>query len=157
ANTRLTIHWSQRMLFDGKYAQFRGGVMAYQDNAKLKCQELEVTLDRLVSFKEGPKENQNAQVEKLVCHGHVWVIDEKVDAIGKRVQCDRLVATELDLNNQEGPIRAAGPLGRFEHLAPGAVDVFAPSETRPQDGSAKEPPVMKLTRILFDGRMFSNS
>ena len=63
------------MLFNGKFAEFNGGVEAYQDNASLKCQGLQVTLDRYVSFKEGQKENQNAKVEKLVCDHKVWIED----------------------------------------------------------------------------------
>ena len=54
----LTIHWNKDMVFNGKYADFHGGVIAYQDSGKLKCQNLQVTLDREVSFKEGQKDKQ---------------------------------------------------------------------------------------------------
>jgi hypothetical protein len=143
------------MFFTGKYAEFRGGVQAVQDSAALKCQELTVTLDRVVSFKDGQKENQEAQVEKLLCDGKVWVMDDKRDPTGKRVQFDRLVATQLTVDNQEGPIIANGP-GRFEHLAHGSADVLAP-ESRPQDADHKDAQVMKITRVVYDGRMFSNN
>src|SRR5204862_400899 len=64
AKTRLTIHWNNRMEFDGKDARFEGGVEAFQDGARLKCQNLEVVLDRVVSLKDGQKNEQQAAVEK---------------------------------------------------------------------------------------------
>jgi hypothetical protein len=153
--SQLSIHWSRRMEFDGKYAEFRGGVQAYQDSGLLRCEELVVSLNRLVSFKEGQKENQDVQVEKFVCDRQVWVVDEKKDAGGKRLTFTRLVAVELAMNDKDGPLIATGPAGKFEHLAPASADMFAPPDARPKDKGAKE--VMKLTRIFYDGRMFSKS
>ena len=95
-----------------------------QDNALLKCRDLAVTLDRVVSFKEGQKENQSAQVEKLLCDHQVWVLDEKKDPSGKRIGFDRLVATQLTADNQDGPITLAGPVANSSTLAQGSTDVF---------------------------------
>src|SRR5262249_18060333 len=67
--TRLTVHWNKDMLFNGKEAFFNGGVIAYQDNASLKCQDLQVTLDKAVSFKEGQKAGQGAKVDRMICVG----------------------------------------------------------------------------------------
>jgi RNA polymerase sigma factor (sigma-70 family) len=139
---RIFIFWNGSMLVAKKYAEFRGGVQAIVDSAKLACQELTVTLDRALSFKEGLKENQEAKIEKLVCDGKVLVLDDRKDQVGKRVQFDRLIATQLTVGNQQGPIIATGP-GRCEQLtlADGSEHIHA----------------MKMTRVLFDGRMFSNS
>ncbi len=115
---------------------------------------LYVTLDRTVSFKEGQQGNQGANVEKLACDLKVWVEDEKKDAGGKRVQFDRLAASQLVTDNQDGPVIASGP-GKVEHLALGGADdpLQAPgTAVGAQDAAA----VMKLTRIAFEGRMFSN-
>jgi hypothetical protein len=154
AKTRLNVHWNKDMFFNGKNADFHGGVQAFQDNANLKCQDLYVTLDRVVSFKEGQKENQDAKVEKLLCDLKVWVEDEKKDADGKRVAFDRLVATQLTMDNQEGPIIAVGQ-GKVEHLAKGSAD-DTPAAAPRKVGDPKAPEVMKLTRIIFETRMFSN-
>ena len=153
AKSRLTIHWTKDMLFDGKDANFRGGVEAFQDGGRLKCQEMSVTLDRTVSFKDGQKANEKAKVAKLVCDRKVWVEDDKRDAAGKRVQFDRLTAVELTMDNQEGPIIAVGP-GKVEHLAQGSGDDFQPVPNR---ASAPGPQAQttKLTRIFFGARMFS--
>ena len=153
--TRLIINWNKDMIFNGKDAEFHGGVVAYQDSASLKCTDLHVTLDRVVSFKEGQKENQDAKVEKMVCYRQVLVIDEKKDATGKWQVLDRLKATQLTNDNQDGRINASGP-GKVEHLAPGGADdpLQAPAP-RANDKSAGAPQVMKLTRVLFEGWMFS--
>ena len=153
--TRLIIHWSKDMIFDGKHAQFHGGVNAYQDTAALKCTDLHFTLDRVVSFKEGRKESQDARIEKLVCDRQVWVVDEQKDPGGKWMKYDRLVATQLTTDNQDGPINASGP-GKVEHLALGGAD--DPLQTpgpRPKEKGPEAAPVMKLTRVLFEDRMYS--
>src|SRR5262249_6095552 len=71
--TKLTVHWNEHMLFDGRDATFQGGVIAYQDDSSLRCETLDVSLDKSVSFKEGQKGGQSAKVEKLVCFNKVDV------------------------------------------------------------------------------------
>lgn len=154
--TRLTIHWNKDMLFNGRYADFHGGVVAYQDEASLKCQELQVTLDRNVSFKEGQKTGQTAKVEKLVCDKKVLIVEDKRDAQGALIAYHRLESALLTMDNQEGPITAAGP-GKMIHLAFGSTDnAFGPpgsNEPTPREGKKE----LMLTRIDFEGRLFSNS
>jgi lipopolysaccharide export system protein LptA len=62
------------------------------------------------------------------------------------------------MDNQEGPTIAHGP-GRVCHLAPGTLDAPAAAPSPGAAPAPKEPPVlvMKLTRIDFEGRMFSTS
>ena len=154
-DARIEVYWNKDMLFNGKFADFHGGVQAYQENAAMKCQDLYVTLDRVVSFKEGQKENQGAKVEKMVCDLKVAVEDKKKDAAGKWAHVHRLNGTQLTMDNLEGPIIAIGN-GKVEHLAPAAGDspLQAPRPTTP---GTKTDQQLKLTRILFEGRMFSNN
>jgi len=151
---RLTVHWNKDMIFNGKDADFNGGVLAYQDEAAMKCDFLQVTLDRVVSLKEGQKGKQQAAVEKLLCHRKVYIEDRSVDPTGKLLQYNRLLASELAVDNQEGPTIAHGP-GRVIHIGLGAVDDLAgkPGATPPP----KTGLVLKRTRIDFEGRMFSNN
>src|SRR5207248_2211257 len=98
---------------------------------------------------EQTRGGQNAKVEKLLCHRQVSAIDEKKDASGKRVQFDRLVASELDVNNEDGPIIAVGPQGKVEQLN----SVSALTKIKAEGLEYSEAThVMKLTRILFEGR-----
>lgn len=153
--TRLEVHWNRDMIFNGKYADFHGGVQAYQDNASMKCENLQVTLDRVISFKEGQKSNQGAKVEKLLCDKKVYVQEEtKNPATKKYVLHNRLEAGELTIDNQEGPIIARGP-GKVYHLAMGSSEnpIAGPGQQPNAKGSLE----LKLTRIDFEGRMFSNN
>jgi hypothetical protein len=167
--TRLTVHWNQYMLFEGKVANFNGGVVAYQDEASLRCKALEVTLDRVVSFKEGQKGGQQAKVEKLVGSLDVYVVDttRDKDQGNKFVRYQRLVARGLDMNNQDGPVIASGP-GRVYVLQYGSPDdgLAQAGQMNGQKVAAKPAPTtsrpsgseeLNLTRIDFGGRMFANN
>jgi len=156
-NARLTIRWNRDMFFNGKYADFQGDVEASQDNAKLKCHSLEVTLDRLVSFKQGQEKNQEVNVEKLVCDRNVWVENEKRDQNGKRLGFDRLTATSLAVDQQAGRATIAYGPGKVEHLAlsTGNDSQQAPGarQNSKAPGSTAD---MRLTRVLFSARMYTN-
>jgi len=154
SGTRLTIHWNKNMLFNGQYADFHGGIVAYQDNAKMQCQTLQVSLDKAVSFKNGQKSGQNAKVDKLLCDRNVYILDEKKDSQGGLQQYNRLEARELIMDNQEGRTNGVGP-GMVYLIAPGPVDpALAPAAANQPKASAKQE--MKLTRISFFERMFSS-
>jgi lipopolysaccharide export system protein LptA len=74
----LTVHWSQDMLFAGEFAEFRGGIQAEQENARLACQCLQVFFDRPISLKEGGR-GEPAKVRNLVANKDVRVEDSTVE------------------------------------------------------------------------------
>jgi hypothetical protein len=160
--TYITIHWNKNMLFNGKFAEFFGGVKAYQDTGNLKCHALQVTLDRFVSFKDGQKEKQNAKVEKLVCDRQVFVEDETRSPEGKRLTYKRLTGTAMDVDNPEGRVMAYGP-GTAITIGAGETDTSiaqpgapkAPSPPPPKNAKADEE--LKFTRVDFKGRMFGTN
>jgi hypothetical protein len=161
--TRLTVHWNKDMLFDGKHAEFHGGVIAYQDNASLRSQNLEVTLDRAVSFKEGQKGAQNAKVEILVCDGKVFIVDEKKDDKGNREAYHRLEVPQLRMDNAEETVHTSGP-GRVIIISKGSEDLTPGGPRTPTGapGQAKTKSPAKgqefqLTRIDFLSSMHSNN
>ncbi len=158
ADSRITIHWSKSMLFNGKWAFFDddksatpGGVQAYQDNGTLLCLKLQIELDREVSFKEGQKGTQQAKVKKLICERKVRVEEQIKDAAGHLEKYHRLEAVELAMDNDGGPSTAHGP-GMVELLAKGAAELL------PQPGAKSQPPrqqVMRGTRVTYDGWLSS--
>ncbi|MBI3410676.1 MAG: hypothetical protein HY040_20255 [Planctomycetes bacterium] len=165
--TRLKIHWTKDMFFNGRSAEFDcavtgggGGVQAYQDTGKMLAESLQVTLDRFVSFKEGQKGGQAAKVEKLLCSKKVYVEDDQRDERKKIKQFDRIVCGQLDMDNEVGRSNAVGP-GRFYHIAPGTDDapIFGggakpdPKAMQPPNKAPAKGPVRKLTRIDFENRM----
>jgi hypothetical protein len=148
--SRLTVHWTKDMLFDGSHADFRGGVVAYQEDASLRCQTMQVTLDKVVSFKEGQKGGQGAKVEKLVCDHKVYVADTTRDDKGELLRYQRLVAVELTADN---------PLGRTDAIGPGKVFLLqqgtpeANGSIKPAAASQKQE--LTLTRVDYQGHMSS--
>lgn len=164
--TYVTIHWGKDMLFNGKFAEFYGGVQAFQDNSSLKCQTLQVTLDKYVSFKEGQKENQTAKIEKLVCDKKVYMEDETKGPDGKRTAYRRVIGSALDHDNVEGRANIPGP-GTVIQVAASSSDLgmngpLAPKAPMPMPAAApaKAPAPtgpLKFTRIDFDTRMFGTN
>jgi lipopolysaccharide export system protein LptA len=75
----LTIYWDSTMLFDGCYADFRGGpkggVQAEQQNAHLAGQALQVFFDKPISLKEGNKNGDPARVKNMVVDHNVIIED----------------------------------------------------------------------------------
>lgn len=151
--TKLTIHWNKNMLFDGKYAHFHGGVVAYQDTGSLRCQDLQVTLDRVVSFKEGEKEGQQAKVEIMVCDRKVFVVDEARDDKGNLANYQRLEATQVRLDNPVETTNSSGP-GRVIFLQKGSSDLSV-SPTAKANTQKPNPDQLLWTRIDFMGSMSS--
>lgn len=157
--TYITIHWNKNMLFNGKFAEFFGGVKAYQDTGNLKCHALQVTLDRFVSFKEGQKDKQNAKVEKLVCDRQVFVEDETRTPDGKRrLTYKRLTGTAMDMDNPEGRVMAYGPGTAISIGAGEANNALAqPGAPPPPPKNPKADEELKFTRVDFKGRMFGTN
>ncbi|HMF19319.1 MAG TPA: hypothetical protein VKE98_19085 [Gemmataceae bacterium] len=155
--TRLTVHWNESMLFDGKFAEFQGGVVAYQEDASLRSQNMQVTLDRAVSLKEGQKDGQNAKVEILTCDGKVFIVEDKKDDKGNREKYYRLESTQVRLDNTVELVNASGP-GKVIIISTGSEDqgLEAP---RPQPGKGPPPSKQELqfTRIDYLTRMYSNN
>jgi hypothetical protein len=164
SSSRLTVYWTNDMLFNGKDADFHGGVVAYQDDASLRCNSMQVTLDRVVSFKEGQKSGQAAKMEKLVCDRKVYVADTTLDKNGDLLRYERLVAQQLTVDNQQGPTIAPGP-GKVYLLqqgspedTPGGVaggQAKPGGATPPKTGPQKQE--LTLTRVDYQGRLFSST
>jgi lipopolysaccharide export system protein LptA len=167
AGARLTVNWNTSMFFNGQNAYYDGGVIAYQvqpgvkDKARLQADQLQVTLDRYVSFKEGQKAGESAKVDKLVCYKQIDAVSETYDAQGKRTQYHRMENPEMSVDNRENHVIASGP-GRVSILQYGAPDALAaPGANTPikQAVPAKkqQQEVLKLTRVLYDQRLYSNT
>lgn len=172
--SEITINWEERMVFDGQYAKFQGGISAVQDSGRLACQVLQVTLDRRVSLREGDKGKAPAKVEKLVCDKNVWVEDVTREK-GKIVALKRLECFELSLDNdnekQDTLVKATGPgIVRIFQVG-GTSDplgsMASPGRTKPPgDARSQRPPTAapqqadagpKVTEVTFEGKMQANN
>jgi len=155
--SQLIIHWNKDMVFDGRHADFHGGVVAYQEESSLRCQALQVMLDRPVSFKEGQKGGQEAKVERMVCFLKVVVLEQKVDEKGALVACHVMEAPSADLDNPSEHTHASGP-GRVRIWEQRGKDQDPKHAPEPKKKAATQAEKeMELTRIDFTGSMTSNN
>jgi hypothetical protein len=100
----LTVHWSDKMLFAGTFADFDGSIQAEQDNARLACQHLQVYFDRPISLKEGMRGSQPAKVSRLVGDKGddgkpVRVEDQTVEA-GRLQKYQLLLGSAIHMNTE---------------------------------------------------------
>jgi lipopolysaccharide export system protein LptA len=164
----MRVEWKGRMFFEGTQATFYRDVRAAQDTGLMGCEELQVTLDRHVSLKEGARGEQPA-VEKLVCHNHVGLKDVKMEGT-KIVDLKHISAPDLAVDNdkdsKERVVSASGPgMVRLFQLAskqdaldspkkqPSAKGAQAPAK---KDAQADDKE-FKLTVIWYDGKMYANN
>jgi lipopolysaccharide export system protein LptA len=169
----LTVHWNKDMLFNGDYAEFRGGIQAVQENAHMACQHLQVFFDRPISLKEGARSDQPAKVRNLVGDQEVRVEDSKILQgrmekyqllEGTIITMDTVpredVPTRADKNNDANEVHLSGP-GNVRLMQRGARDMMAGSpRANNGPGAPPEPPVdeeMKLTYVRFAKRMDASS
>jgi hypothetical protein len=171
--TELHVSWKDEMHFNGTLARFQGYVQAHQDNTRLLCHGMQVTLDRTVQFNQhaagGNKGGKTANVERVVCEttgrdgaAPVSVVDSLRDDKGRIVRYQRLESRELAVFKAEGRLEAPGP-GEVRILQLGPKNE-TPAPTPPATGpklpapkTAGPPPPaeeeMKLTYVRFDNRL----
>ena len=138
-NPHITVFWKTRMNFDGKIANFHGGVQARQEGSRsqMLCEHLTTCLDRFVSFKEGqkpgPDGKKDAKIDRIVCDQNVFIDDVKVDENAKPkavlVQ-ENIIQGHLLDNHEDGRTDITGP-GLFKQLAQKA-DESAPGLQQPE-------------------------
>jgi hypothetical protein len=116
---------------------------------------LQVSLDKSVSFREGQQGGQGAKVTSLVCHGQVDIADIKKDAQDKLLRYERMIARQLNVDNQQGPANATGP-GRVYMLQQGTVNDMSMDSNKKNTAARKEEEKrLHLTRVDFGGRLFT--
>jgi hypothetical protein len=172
---RIRIYWNKSMWFGGRVAEFHGGVQAFQENSKVQCEEMQVTLDKPVHFKQ-TQGSQTAKVEKIVCQGKD-VVDVKTGALISRQFVEiresehdknqklvfdrRMVLALADVNNTEQRLEGSGPgtldfIGRStsnDNVLGGANTTSPPKNDVPKAEEA----ILKWTRIRFDGNVVSHT
>ncbi|MCS7167985.1 MAG: hypothetical protein RMI91_12255 [Gemmatales bacterium] len=161
----VVVDWNQSMFFDGRLAEFDGGVQAVQGQSRLACRRLSLLLDRKVSFREQKtsdlkRSEPAAGLSRLMCEQDVRL--EKVILEEDRYRLlQRIEARELAYDHELATLTAYGP---------GTVTVFQPHQADQRASGAPLPiaieprlaepapakvqtdrPSFKLTRIHYDG------
>jgi lipopolysaccharide export system protein LptA len=155
----LTVYFTKCMVFNGKEAEFHGGVQAEQGNARVQCQSMQVYLDRAVSLKGEDKGQPPAKVQNVVCDQAVRIEDTQVED-GKFQRYTRLEAPEVTHDNADGVVTCVGPgvariLQHSTDEAGGAGAASAAQRTPARKPGA--PDELKLTIVKFKDRMWGNN
>jgi hypothetical protein len=152
----ITIHWNKSMWFNGRSADFDGGVVAFQDNGKLQCQQMQATFDRPIDFKKTTG-SQAAKIDKILCiakeNEKVFIHEEERAKDNKLIKYQRLLLAALEVDNLEQRMNGSGPgvLDFIGKAAPGDPAIAAPAAQQQR----KEELVSKHTRVRFNGQMIS--
>jgi lipopolysaccharide export system protein LptA len=155
----MTVHWNRSMVFYGQDAEFFGGVVADQRNARLSCQELRVYFDKPISLKEGQrgqKDGDKAKVRNLVCEKSAVVEDSELDPAGKLVKYQQIKGTWIVFENEEERADVKGP-GEVRIMQRGdPVSNDEPGKKPAPAGQPKKPSEMTLTCVGFRTKMIGN-
>ena len=143
----VVVTWSQRMLFDGKLAEFSGQVVAEQQGARLTGNDMRVELAHRIPLRERPRTQGEAApaISRLLAGGGI-TLEKRGDRPG---EYQRVRGQELDFNNADQERRVLIVRG------PGQSDLLQltrEAQVAPQaQASAREE--LKLTRVIFEGAM----
>jgi hypothetical protein len=162
------------MFFNGRFAEFGGGVQADQESAHLTCRTLQVYFDRAISLKEGNRGGDGpgarpARVRNLVCNRDVSIEERVLDG-AKLMKYQRIQAPELAMNaiepddgaaadgaseGNEVRIPRGGDLRVFQRGGPDPA--ATPGPAAPAKPADKSDDRLKLTYVQFAGSMYANS
>jgi hypothetical protein len=170
--TELLITWRQEMHFNGTLARFQGNVQADQENTRLLCHGMQVTLDRPVRLNQQQPGNAQgaakaANVEKVVCETTGRDGDPPVSVVdslrenGAITRYQRIESKELAVFKSEGRMEAPGP-GEVRILQKGPKDTATgpPSIAKPVSKTKTPPPPpapaeeeLKLTFVRYGQKL----
>jgi hypothetical protein len=138
----LVVTWTDKMFFNGVYAEFLGGIQAEQENARMACQNLQVYFDRPISLKEGNRSDQPAKVRNLIGDQDVRVEDCTRDTRGNYVKYQLLQGSVIQMNtvprDEDDPRAATSPEANEVRLSgPGTVRLFQRGSANPVEPTAR--------------------
>ena len=151
---KVRIDWTKSMHFDGRLAQFRGDVVAQQQDAKILCERMDVTFSERIDFREsrgraGRPRNRKSRIDVVDCDVVERVYDTKRDRNGKWDRKSAMGCAFLRYDNKHGAFEATGP---------GFVLIVEPNRAERNEAGRLVPPENRyqVTKIKYDGKMNAN-
>ncbi len=154
APSELNITWVHAMFFDGIKAEFVGAVVASQGPNVVHCDQLEATLSERIDISKPDRHGTKAQIAKVKCTGRAEVDTHSTGEDGSD-KFEHLEAKQLDFNNSDGRMLAAGP-GLFRTYARGQGGLGPAAPGSPPNAPPKNPDQLYLTEIHFLDQMEAN-
>lgn len=153
----LDIHWEEQMRFNGETAKFFAGVRATLDQDELRCEEMDVTLSRRISFAEGADDSEEIKVNTVVCRDGVELKSHEYKE-NRLIGIRKATGFEFALNQKTGAISAQGP-GTLQSWGRGSAKR---ASLEPAAGVKANRPLQtdpvnwEYTRVDFAGNMAGN-
>ena len=101
----MIVKWKQGMNFDGAYAVFEEDVDAISPTKHLQTQNLTVTLNQPLNFRDPDLQNRKQDAAFLSCRGGVFLESNDLDEKKQRTYV-RIQVADLDFNPQSGALTA---------------------------------------------------
>lgn len=146
----LRIDWEKSMDFDGKVANFEGGVKAQQGTQEIYCQNMDVAFRERINFQEARekknlKESKRTEIETVDCDKDVIVYNVERDA-DDSVRYTTMRVAELRYDAIYRTTVASGP---------GVVQIIDTNKPKADETGKVKAPVapFQLTKVSFLGRM----
>ncbi|MFO0946632.1 MAG: hypothetical protein U1D30_11900 [Planctomycetota bacterium] len=146
----LRIDWERSMDFDGKVANFEGGVKAQQGTQEIYCQNMDVAFRDRINFhearqKKNIKGTKKTEIETVDCDKDVIVYNVE------REQDDSVRYTTMRVSE----LRYDAIYRTTVATGPGVVQVIDTNKPKTdENGKVKPPPApYQLTKVSFLGRM----
>ncbi len=172
----LIIHWKERMLFDGSYAEFDGGVQANEGpGTRLVCHTLKVIFEKPVSLQERPEKkatppgqpkDEAAAIRCVMCDSKMESgapitnvrMDKEVREGERLRELTRIQGTALAYDKGESTLKVSGPgvVRLFQAGSRQADPLNRPGPAKPEQAGKANDEEMKLTIINFKKSMFAN-
>jgi hypothetical protein len=101
------VTWREEMNFDGQTVQLRGDVIARTPVQRVTSPALDVSLTQRINFADPPRRDA-VDVHFVKFLGQVWFENRSLEN-DELTSIDQMEVRDLEIDNQTGQLRAAGP------------------------------------------------
>jgi hypothetical protein len=152
---KMTLTWTEQVIFNGKTGRFFGHVVASLGGGHIQTEELEIELDREINLQDPPKSNKEVTIRQLICRGRTQfhlneLTGQDLTSVSKADVAEFVVNLETKKCQAQGP----GWMCSWRYGKSQVVQV-APKKDSGSTSSSDDTPKMgwSYTRVNFDGRM----
>ena len=114
----MQVRWQRKMNFDGVKATFEQSVVAVGPTQRLQTNIMEARLQQPIHFAEAKLQQQQPQIEQIICRGGVLLEEHTLDPQQQLLSRERMEVADLAVNRRTGALAAHGP-GRIIRIGRG--------------------------------------
>lgn len=154
----LDVFWREKMEFDGQVAKFFEKVKAQLTDSEIRCEEMQVTFERRISFAEDARASETTEVKHVLCRDNVKL--KNYEYKNNQVAEVRMAeAATFAIDRATGRMTSQGP-GKLFFWRRGngkAIGVEPKAKVVQNRGLAAEPSEWEYTQVNFRGKMDGNT